>query len=294
LNKYKIVTDSCIDLSEAMAKELDLTVLPLTVLLEGKTYFNYLDEREITFKDFYQKLREKKMPSTSQLNPAEFEVVFEELLKEGYDILSISFSSALSGTYESAVSARDNLQKQYPEHKIVTIDSMCASMGQGLLLYYAAMLKKENKSLDQVAKWVEENKRNVSHLFTVGDLNHLKRGGRLSSSKAFLGTLINIKPLLHVSNEGKLVPTGQARGRRQALNKLIDRMRLTIEKPREQLIFISHADCLEDVEYLKEQIEQKIPVKEVVVNYIGPVIGSHSGLNTIALFYMGSDRNTSY
>lgn len=290
MNKYKIVTDSCIDLSEKMANDLELIVLPLTVLLEGETYFNYLDEREITFKDFYQKLREKKMPSTSQLNPAEFEVVFEGLLEEGYDILSISFSSQLSGTYESAVIARDNLLKKYPERKIVTIDSLCASMGQGLLLYYAGNLKKEKQSMEAVAKWVEENKRKVSHLFTVGDLNHLKRGGRLSSSKAFLGTLINIKPLLHVSNEGKLVPTGQARGRRQALNKLIEQMRLTIEKPKEQMVFISHADCMDDVLYLKEQIALKIPVKEIVVNYIGPVIGSHSGLGTIAIFYMGSDR----
>jgi len=294
MSNYKIITDSCIDLPDNVAKELDLVVIPLSVLMDGKTFFNYLDEREITFQAFYERLREKAMPSTSQLNPAEFEEAFEKELEQGNDILSISFSSALSGTYASSVTARDKLQKKYPNRKIITIDSLSASMGQGLLVYYAANLKKQGVGIEEVAAWVENNKLKLSHLFTVNDLNFLRRGGRLSSGKAILGTIINIKPLLHVSTSGKLVPVGQARGRRQALNKMIERMRLTIENPRDQLVMISHGDCIEDVDYLKEQIAEKIPVKDIIFNYIGPVIGAHSGPSTIALFYLGNDRETAY
>ncbi len=294
MNEYVIITDSCGDLPVDLLKELKVEVIPLSVMINGVTYFNYPDERDITFKAFYNLLREKKMSTTSQLNPEQFVDKFKGFLDAGMDILSISFSSQLSGTYESSVVARDLLQKQYPGQRIVTIDSKCASMGQGLLIYYAQKKHLEGQTIDEVATWCEANKLKVSHLFTVGDLNHLRRGGRLSSGKAFLGTLINIKPLLNVNLEGKLVQTGMARGRRQALNRLVERMRLTIENPREQTIFISHGDCLEDVGYLEEQIQLKIPVNGIIVHYIGPVIGSHSGLGTIAIFYLGNDRQTPY
>ena len=213
-------------------------------------------------------------------------------LKEGKDILSISFSSALSGTYQSAVVARNELLKEYPERKILTIDSMCASMGQGLLLTYAGKMAKAGRSLEEVATWVEDNKQSICHLFTVGDLNHLKRGGRLSAGKAFIGTLIQLKPMLHVDSKGKLVPIAKARGRRLAMNQMVDRLVQTITNPAEQLIYISHADCIEDALYVKEQILKQIDVKEVLINYIGPVIGAHSGLGTLALFYIGKERTT--
>ncbi|NLD26918.1 MAG: DegV family protein [Acholeplasmataceae bacterium] len=290
MKDYVIVTDSCIDLPDKLAKSLALEVIPLSVWVEDRVYYNYLDEREITFQDFYKELQEKKRIQTSQLNPEAFMKNFEPLLRAGKDILSISFSSALSGTYASSLVAKEELLDKYKERKIVTIDSLCASMGQGLLLTYAAELKKEGKSLEEVASWVEENKLRVSHLFTVDDLNHLRRGGRLSTISALLGTILRVKPLLHVSKEGKLTVQDKARGRSSAINLLLERMLKTIVNPEEQIIYISHAEALSDAEYLREQIQKRLPVKEVLINYIGPVIGSHSGRGTLAVFYLGNDR----
>ncbi|PKL00689.1 MAG: fatty acid-binding protein DegV [Tenericutes bacterium HGW-Tenericutes-1] len=292
MSNYVIVTDSCIDLPLELIKKLSLEVIPLTVIISGKEYKNYADERDITFKDFYQLLRNEEVPTTSQLSPIDFMTVYEQILKQGKDILSISFSSALSGTYQSAVVARNELLKEYPDRKIITIDSLCASMGQGLLLTYAAEMQQAGKSLEDVSAWVEGNKQSICHLFTVSDLNHLKRGGRLSAGKAFIGTLIQLKPLLHVDALGKLVPIAKARGRKIAMNQMVDRLVQTITNPANQLIYISHGDCLEDALYVKEQILKQIDVKDVLINYIGPVIGAHSGLGTLALFYIGKERTT--
>jgi len=294
MNKYVIVTDSCIDLPAKMAAEMNLTVITLSVTVEGRTYRNFLDEKEISCVDFYQLLREKKIAVTSQPNPEHFIAVMEPLLKSGHDILSISFSSALSGTFNSARIAKEELEPRYPERKIITLDSLCASMGQGLLIAYAADLKKQGKTIDEVSEWVEKNKKNICHLFTVGDLNYLARGGRLSHSKAIIGTLLKIKPLLHVSEEGKLVQTGATRGRYSALVKMAERMTQTIIKPEDQTIFISHGDCLTDAQILKSLIMERIPVKDIVINFVGPVIGGHSGINTLALFYFGNDRFLEY
>lgn len=230
------------------------------------------------------------MPTTSQLSPNDFILTMEPYLKQGLDILSISFSSALSGTYQSSVVARNELLKEYPERKIITIDSLCASMGEGLLVTYAAKMAKAGKSIDEVASWLENNKQSVCHLFTVGDLNHLKRGGRLSAGKAFIGTLIQLKPLLHVSVEGKLVPISKARGRKIALNKMVERVVQTIVNPGNQMIYISHGDCLEEALYCQEQLLKQIDVESVLINTIGPVIGAHSGLGTLAIFYLGNER----
>lgn len=294
VSKFKIITDSCIDLPEKLATDLDLVVIPLSVIVDGKNYHNYLDEREITFKEFYQMLREHKETSTSQINPEKYIEVMEPLIKDGYDILLIAFSSALSGTYQSSLIAKEDLLEKYPTSNICVVDSTCASMGQGLLLTYAANLKKQGMTLDELTKWVENNKSKMCHLFTVGDLNHLRRGGRLSYGKAFLGTLLKIKPLLHVDMAGRLVQTGAVRGRRQAFNKMIERMIETIENPEEQLIYISHGDCIEDVLYIKDRIVEELKVKDVIFNYVGPVIGSHSGIDTVAIFYFGNDRTAVY
>jgi DegV family protein with EDD domain len=216
----------------------------------------------------------------------------EPILKSGRDILSISFSSALSGTYNSARIAKEELQEKYPERKIIVIDSLSASMGQGLLVYHAAKRKQEGKSIEEVAKWVEENKLKLCHLFTVDDLNHLRRGGRLSPISAILGTILRVKPLLHVSIEGKLTVVSKSRGRHTSLDMLVQQMEKTIENPEGQTVFISHGDCLEEAEYVKEKMLAKLPIKDVVINYVGPVIGSHSGPGTIAIFYFGNDRFT--
>lgn len=291
---YILFTDSCADLPNDLANDMGLKVVPLMVNIEGKSYLHYFDEREITTKKFYDLLREKKVPTTSQVNPQQFLDVWTPLLEEGKDILYIGFSSALSGTYQSSEIARDELKDQFPERKIVVIDSKCASMGQGLLVTYAYRLKKSGKAIDEVAQWVEENKLNLSHLFTVSDLNHLKRGGRLSYSKALLGTILRVKPLLHVSDAGKLVQTGMTRGRKGSLDALVDRMFATIVNPKGQTVYISHGDCLEDAMYVKNEIMNRMPIEDVVINFVGPVIGSHSGLGTLAVFYLGKDRSVEY
>lgn len=294
MRKFIIITDSCVDLPAKIAEEFELVVIPLNLLVNNKVYNNYLDEREISFKEFYDLLRSNVIPQTSQINPSKFLEIFTPYLENDYDILSISFSSALSGTYQSSVIAKDELILKYPNRNIITIDSKCASMGQGLLLTYAANLKKNGHSLSEVAKWVEDNKTNICHLFTVGDLNHLRRGGRLSYAKALLGTILKIKPLLHVNIEGKLVQTSSTRGRKQALNLMVERMKNTIINPQEQTIYISHGDCEGEVIELVKIIKDEIGVKNIIYNYVGPVIGSHSGLNTVAIFYLGNDRVTPY
>ncbi|MFY9536849.1 MAG: DegV family protein [Bacilli bacterium] len=294
MNDYVLCVDSCCDLPDGLAKEFGLEVLPLSVSIGGKEYYHYLDEREISIKEFYRMLREHKLPRTSQINPEGFISAFESILKEGKDILSVSLSSELSGTFQSALIARKELAERYPGRKIIVIDSKCASMGIGLLLAYAAGMKSEGAPLEETAAWIEKNKLKVCHLFTVGDLNHLKRGGRLSSSKAFLGTLLNVKPLLHVNNDGKLVQTQSTRGRCRVLAKMVDRMEKTIVQPERQFIYISHGDCWEDAEKLKRMVSERLPVKDIIVNYIGPIIGSHSGPDTLALFYLGNDREVPY
>ena len=292
MKNYVIMTDSCIDLPNDLVAKLGLEVIPLTVIIEKKEYKNYPDEREITAIDFYNLLRSEVVATTSQLSPSDFIEAMTPFLEQGKDILSISFSSALSGTYQSAVVAKNELLKDYPNQKIITIDSLCASMGQGLLVTYASNLAKSGKSMDEVAAWVEANKQSFCHLFTVSDLNHLKRGGRLSAGKAFIGTLIQLKPLLHVSEKGKLEPIAKARGRKIALNRMVERVVQTIENPADQLIYISHGDCLDEALYVKEQLLKQIDVKEVLINFIGPVIGAHSGLGTLAIFYRGNERTT--
>lgn len=290
MNDYVIHTDSSIDLPRETVKELELKVTSLTVIIEGQEFFNDDSPRGIGDKEFYAELREKKHTSTSQVNAPRFIEDWEPALIQGKDILYIGFSSGLSGTYNSSVQAKNELIEKYPDRKIITIDSLAASMGQGLLVTYAARLKKSGKSIDEVANWVLENRLNLCHIFTVGDLNHLKRGGRLSSTKAILGTLLSVKPILHVSTEGKLVQISQTRGRKKSLIKMVELVEETIVNPSGQEIYISHGDCEEDALFVKQLIMKKLPIKDVLLNYVGPVIGSHSGIGTLAIFYLGNER----
>ena len=290
MSDYVIYTDSCIDLPSEMVKELELKVTPLSVLIEGQEFFNDDGPKGIGNKEFYNELREKKQPSTSQVNAPRFIDDWEPTLTQGKDVLYIGFSSGLSGTYNSSIQAKNELLEKYPDRKIITIDSLAASMGQGLLLSYAARLKKAGKTIDEVANWVLENRLDICHIFTVGDLNHLKRGGRLSSTKAILGTLLSVKPILHVSKEGKLVQIGQTRGRKKSLIKMVEIVEETIVNPSGQVIYISHGDCEEDALFVKAMIMEKLPITDVVINYVGPVIGSHSGIGTLAIFYLGNER----
>jgi DegV family protein with EDD domain len=290
MKEMVMVTDSCSDLPNQLVKEMELQIIPLSVELEGKSYFHYPDERELSIKDFYEKLRNKKVAKTSLINVGAFLTFFEGFLKEGKDILYIAFSSALSGTYQSSVVAAQELIEQYPDQKIVIVDSLCASMGQGLLIHKAWELKKAGKSIDEIAKWVEETKLNLCHLFTVDDLGTLKRGGRLSDTQAFLGTLLRVKPILHVNNDGKLVPLKKARGRQFALESMVELMNDRVDSLKDQTVFISHGDCIDEAKIVGDKIQKQFQPKEIIYNTIGPIIGAHSGPGTIAIFFFGTHR----
>lgn len=287
---YRIITDSTVDMTQKMIQELDLTVLSLRFTIDGKTYRDLPDQSEMPTKTFYAKVREGKMSATSQINADKFMRVFEPILESGEDILYIGFSSGLSGTFQSACIARDELQEKYPDRKIYTFDSLCASLGEGLLVYQAALMKRAGVEIDALYHWLKDNALKLCHWFTVDDLNHLKRGGRVSTTAALVGTMLGIKPVLHMDDAGHLIPVSKVRGRRQSLDALVQKMAETAIRPSEQTIFISHGDCLEDAEYVANQVRTKFGVKNVFINYVGPVIGAHSGPGTVALFFFGTHR----
>lgn len=290
MRDYVIITDSCCDLSEQLANDAGLYVIPMVMTISGKEYKNYLDEREISSKAFYDRLRAGETASTSALNMDTFLSVFGEFLEQGKDILYLAFSSGLSGTYHVSTLAAEELAQKYPESRIFCCDTLCASMGEGLLVYLAGKKKQSGASIEEVRDFVEQNKLHLCHWFTVDDLNHLKRGGRVSATTAFVGSLLNIKPVLHVDDEGHLINVGKARGRRAAVSSLFEHMKETAVNPSEQTVFISHGDCEQDALALKEMIEKELSPKEIQINPIGPVIGAHSGPGTLALFFLGSKR----
>ncbi|MBQ9832512.1 MAG: DegV family protein [Clostridia bacterium] len=290
MNEYIIMTDSSCDLPDSMAKEMELEVNTLSLVLEGKEYVNYLDGREIGFHEYYDFLREGKMGSTSAANIESFRNMMEPILKSGKDLLYLGFSSGLSGTYNAGLQAANELSEKYPERKIYTVDTLAASLGEGLLVYYAAQEKKKGKSIEEVRDCIEKLKLNLCHWFTVNDLHHLKRGGRVSATTAIAGTILQIKPVMHVDDDGKLINVEKARGRRAAIKRLADIMAETAIDPAKQTVFISHGDCIEDAEYLASMIRDKLGVKDIMINYVGPVIGTHSGPGTLALFFIGKKR----
>ena len=245
---------------------------------------------EIGFKEFYDKLRNGERATTSAVNVSEFTAVMEGKLKEGLDILFIGFSSGLSTTYQSGAIACDELREKYPERKLIAIDSLCASLGEGLLLYLAAKKQQSGASIDEVADYVRETIPHLCHWFTVNDLMFLKRGGRVSATAALVGTLLGVKPVLHVDDEGHLIPVSKVRGRRQSLDALVQKMEETAIQPADQTVFISHGDCLADAEYVAKRVREKFGVKNIYINFVGPVIGAHSGPGTVALFFIGEHR----
>ncbi|MBE6989685.1 MAG: DegV family protein [Ruminococcaceae bacterium] len=290
MRDYIIMTDSCCDLTDEMARELELEVLPLTMHMDGEEYPNYLDGRAITNEEFYRRLRAGKLATTSAANIGQFEERMRTLLEQEKDIVCVCFSSALSTTYQSAAIAAQNLAPDYPDRQIYVVDSLSASRGQGLLLYLAVQKKREGLTAPELAQWVEDNKLTVCHWFTVDDLNFLKRGGRLSAGAALFGTMLSIKPVMHTSNEGKLVPMAKVRGRKASLQALIDKVgELGVELDK-QVMFICHADCLAESEEVAAELKRRYGVREVYIHYIGPVIGSHTGPGTMGLFFVGRER----
>lgn len=291
MKNFVVYTDSSCDLSSDLLKKLDIKVLGLSCNFKGKEYVE--DETlTLTYKEFYDSLRtEKIMPSTSQVNSFKFENAFEEDIKNGKDILYIAFSSALSGTYNSSLIARESLLEKYPDAKIEIIDTKCASSGTGILLYEASALKNDGTSLEAVSKYVSETAKNIMHVFAVDELDHLKRGGRVSATTAIIGGLLNIKPILYVNDEGELKPLSKSKGRKKAIKTLFSYIENNIVDPTNQTVFISHADCLDDATTLANMIKENLHVKDVVINYIGVVIGAHAGADTLALFFKSNGRN---
>lgn len=290
MENYVIVTDSCCDLSEELAQDAALTVIPMILTLDGTEYRNYLDGREIDSKTFYSRLVGGASASTAAINMDVFTTVFEEILQQGKDILYLGFSSGLSSTYHVSTMVRDELAEKYPERKLYCVDTLCASMGEGLLVYLTAMQKKQGATIEEARDFAEQNKLNLCHWFTVLNLDQLKRGGRVSAATALVGSVLNIKPVLHVDDEGHLINVGKVRGRRASIQALFEHMRDSAIDPSEQTVFISHGDCEEDALTLKEMVENALHPKAVLLNTIGPVIGSHSGKGTLALFFLGEKR----
>lgn len=290
MNDYVLLTDSSADLSQQLVEELGVEVLPLCFTMGDKTYRNWPDNREMDPEEFYRMLREGAMATTSAVNVGDYTEALTPFLEAGKDVLVLAFSSGLSATCNSARIAAQELNEQYPQQRVRVVDTLCASLGQGLLVWHAAKLKQAGKSLDEVGDWAEENKLRLCHWFTVSDLHFLKRGGRISPATAVLGTMLSIKPVMHVDDEGHLIKVGTARGRGASLKALVDHMAETADDPGNQVVFISHGGCLEDAQKVAQDVKARFGTKEVVINYVGPVIGAHSGPGTVALFFLGSKR----
>lgn len=288
---YTIVTDSSCNLPESLIDELELEVLPLVFMADGKEYQSYLKGQVTDLKQFYTMMREGKIFTTSLPNLSDAQNLFENIFKQGNDILYLGFSSGLSGTYEGVRGIGKTLQQQFPNQTFTSVDTLAASVGQGLIVYYAAKMRKEGKTLQEVEQWVRDNRLNLAHWFTVDDFMFLFRGGRVSRTAAFAGSLLNIKPVLHVDNDGLLIPMEKTRGRKKSIQALVKHMEASVIKPLEdQVIGISHGDCIEDVEYLQKLITEKFGVRNYLVNYVDPVIGAHSGPGTLALFFLAHQR----
>lgn len=289
MSDFKIITNTTADLPLDYVEENNLGLMVFNYTIKGETYSK---GHELDWKEFYAMMRDGNMPTTSQVNPMEYREYFDEYLKESKELLYIGFSSGLSGSYGSACIAADIEMEEHLDCRIRIIDSRCASMGEGLLVHKAVQLQKEGKTLDEVADWLEENIPHLVHIFTVDDLNHLYRGGRVSRTAAVIGTVVGIKPVLHVDDDGHLIPVGKVRGRKKSLNALVDYMEEKIGKYREEndIIFISHGDALEDAEFVRDRIKERFGIESFMINHIGPTIGAHSGPGTIALFFMGESR----
>ena len=284
---YAIVTDSCCDFTREQYEKLNLIWVPLTLRYKGEEMDGFTEPGELH--DFYEGIRSGEMPTTAAVNPDTWAGAMETALQKGQDVLCMTFTSALSTTHQSAVIAADELREKYPERKIIVVDTLCAALGQGLLVYKACQKRDEGYSLEQLHAWVEENKLHICHWVTVDDLNHLKRGGRISAATAFVGGMLGIKPIIHVDNEGRLVNIGKCRGRKAAMELLSDKLAKTGTDV--ETIFIAHGDCPEDAAALEKLCREKCPkVQNVMTGYVGGVIGAHTGPGVLVVFFLGEGR----
>ena len=284
-----LILDSCTDLPYSFIKEHNIPVINFTFHFKGSDNIDDFGQ-SMDFKTFYDAVRKGEMATTSQVNADVYTKAFRPFVEQNRPVIYLCFSSALSGSYNSAVMARDMLLDEYPESDITVIDTRAASMGEGLIAWYAVKMLEEGSGKDEIVQWVETNKLKVAHWFTVEDLNHLKRGGRVSGTAAFIGTMLDIKPILHVDDEGRLVPVTKVKGRKRSIKTLFEKLEESIVNPEDQVIFISHGDSHNDAEYLAGLIRAKYNVRDIIINQIGPVIGAHSGPGTLALFFIADKR----
>ena len=287
MREYVITVNSTVDLPKEWLEERKVPVIPLKYTIDNETY---TDMEGLSSKEFFEKLRDGKMATTSQINPEEARAQLEPFLKEGKDVLHLGFSSGLSGTYNSMRIAGEELKEEYPEAKIIIIDTLCACLGEGLLLYKALQLKEAGKTIEETAKWVEENKLHICHNVTVDDLFHLHRGGRISKASAVLGSVVQIKPIIHMDENGKLQVIGKERGRKKSLNKIVDMAVEQIKGWDNDIAMITHGDCQEDAEYVAKLVRERLGIENILINNIGTVIGSHTGPGVVAVFVMGNKR----
>lgn len=287
---YVIVTDSSCNLTNKMIDDYGLEIISLKYFSGDEAFESYTKGVETDFKAFYDMARKKEPLSTTLASPELCEQTFDRILAVGNDLIYIGFSSGLSGTYQVAHNVLEELKEKYPDRKIYDVDSLSASLGQGLLVHYAVKKKNDGATIEELHDWLVENRLKLCHWFTVDDLFYLKRGGRVSGAAAVMGTVLSIKPVLHVDDDGKLIPKAKVIGRKRAIETMVEKMKETAINPSEQTIFISHGDCLEDAEYLALLVKENFGIEEIVIHYIEPVIGCHSGPGTLALFFMGEHR----
>ena len=284
---YQIITDSVCDLPKDMLAELKVKTAPLHLLFRGESLEDSVGQG---LKEIYDGMRAGEAPTTAAANPQGWAEVMEPVLAAGEDLLVLGFSSGLSTTYQSAVIAAQELEEKYPQRKIRVVDTLSAALGQGLLVWYTCKMRDKGLSLEELAEWVEENKFHICHWFTVDDLMHLKRGGRVSAATALVGTMLQIKPVLHVDDNGKLVSMVKARGRKASIEALVKKLDELGEGYDNSTVFVCHGDCPEEAAKLKALLLQRPGVKEVFVGALGAVIGAHAGPGTLAVFFMGKHR----
>ncbi len=287
---YKIITDSCANLTDKQIADYGVEILSLKYYIEGREFNSYIPGKKTDLSETYKLLREKAMITTSLATREDCDKTIKPILENGEDALIIAFSSGLSGTYQNIMLAAEDYKELFPERKIIVVDSLCASLGEGMAVHYAVKLKNEGKSMEEVAEWLEKNKLSICHIFTIEDLFFLKRGGRLSGTSAVFGTLLGIKPMLHMEDDGKLYVTGKVRGRAASLENLINSLNEQGENIAEQDIFIVHGDCENEANYVADEIKKRYGVKNIVINYIDPVIAAHAGPGTLAVFFLGKKR----
>ena len=287
MNNYVIFTDSSCDLPIALVNEWGIKVLSLEVTIDGVgSFLNH----EIDPKEFYGYLRDKHTVKTSAANMDSFCQAFEQTAQEGKDILYIGFSSGLSATFMAGKNAAEEVMEKYPERKILVVDSLCAALGQGLFVKYAVDKKNEGASIEELKIYLEELVSGLAHWFTVDDLNFLKRGGRISTATAMVGTLLQFKPILHVDNAGKLISMDKVRGRKASIQALLQKMKETVKNPEGQTVYICHGDCYDDAKALADMVTAEFGITDILIDYVGPVIGAHSGPGTLALFFIAKER----